>query len=72
MKERRICNCVYSTVRLFKELPESLPVNRHFYDAVTGYLKDMLDQMCDLDVNFRRTTVEEVCENCQFKSICGK
>ena len=72
MKGRNVYNCVYSTVRLFKELPESLPVNMRFYDAVTGYLEELLDQMCDPEVGFRRTTTEEVCENCQFKSICGK
>ena len=72
MKDRNIYNCVYSTVRLFKELPESLPVNALFYDAVTESLESLLDEMCDPEVNFRRTTVEKVCENCQFKSICGK
>jgi hypothetical protein len=72
LKDRKIYNCVYSTARLFRELPESLPVNETFYDAVTEHLKDLLDRMCDPEVNFRRTSVEKVCEYCRFKSICGR
>ena len=30
-KDRNMCNCVYSTSRLFKELPEAVPVNRTFF-----------------------------------------
>ena len=72
LKDRKIYNCVYSTARLFKELPESLPVNEIFYDAVTAHLEELIDEMCNPEVNFRRTSVEDVCEYCQFKSICGR
>lgn len=72
LKDRKIYNCVYSTARLFKELPESLPVNATFYDAVTAHMEELLDEMCNPEVGFRRTTVEKVCEYCQFKSICGR
>ena len=72
VKGRHLYNCVYSTSRLFSELPRAVPLNRRFYDAVTGHLEATLDQMCDPSVNFRRTSDEHVCAYCDFKTICGR
>ena len=71
-KGRNMCNCVYSTSRLFKELPETVPVNRTFFDAMSGNLSALLDEMCDPEVGFRRTEDEHVCGYCDFKTICGR
>ena len=71
-KDRNMCNCVYSTSRLFKELPEAVPVNRTFFDAMSGNLSALLDEMCDPEVGFRRTEDEHVCGYCDFKTICGR
>lgn len=71
-KGRNMCNCVYSTSRLFKELPEAVPVNRTFFDAMSGNLSALLDEMCDPEVGFRRTEDEHVCGYCDFKTICGR
>ncbi len=72
MAGRNISNCVYSTARLFKEAPMSVPLNRKFYDAVSERLGKVLEEMYDLNVPFRRTEDEKNCEYCDFKMICGR
>lgn len=72
VKGRNLYNCVYSTSRLFGELPVAVPVNKVFFDSVSEKLKAVLDEMCDPDVGFRRTADESVCGYCDFKTICGR
>lgn len=72
VKGRQIHNCIYSTSRLFRELPQSRPLNNMFFDRVTENLKKLLDEICDPQVNFRRTTDEKMCSYCDFKTICGR
>ncbi len=72
MKGREICNCVYSTAHLFKEAPETFPMNMKFYDAVSEKLKDLLEEMYDVNIPFRRTEDEKNCSYCDFKMICGR
>ena len=72
VKGRNLYNCVYSTSRLFGEVPEAVPVNKVFFDSVSEKLKDVLDEMCDPDTGFRRTADEGVCSFCDFKTICGR
>ncbi len=72
MKGREICNSVYSTAHLFKEAPATVPLNRKFYDAVSERLGEVLDEMYDVRIPFRRTEDEKNCEYCDFKMICGR
>ena len=72
IKGRRICNSVYSTANIFKEAPKTLPLNDIFYESVSVRLKELLDQMRDPAVPFRRTEDEKVCTYCDFKIICGR
>lgn len=72
VKGRTLHNCVYSTSRLFSELPVAVPVNEGFFDAVSGHLEKLLDEMCDPETGFRRTADEHVCGYCDFKTICGR
>lgn len=67
-----IANCVYSTAALFREPPVTVPLNRSFYNAVSGHLETLLGEMYDTDVPFRRTEDEKVCSYCDFKMICGR
>ena len=69
---RQICNSVYSTAKLFKEAPMTVPMNSKFYDAVSEKLKALLDEMRNPEVPFRRTADENVCIYCDFKNICGR
>lgn len=71
-KGRQIYNCVYSTARLFKEPPLNVPRNEKFFEAVSHRLGETLQEMYSLDVPFRRTKDEKVCEYCDFKMICGR
>ena len=71
-KGTAICNSVYSTARLFKEKPRTVPLNTTFYNAVKERLATLLDEMKDLDVPFRRTEDESSCAYCDFKTICGR
>ena len=67
-----LANCVYSTAHLFSDSPVTVPLNRKFYDAMTGHLKTLLNEMYDLEVPFRRTEDQKVCAYCDFKTICGR
>lgn len=69
---RSLVNSVYSTARLFKNPPVSVPCNKAFCEAVSGHLKTVLDQMYDLEVPFRRTDDRTVCGYCDFRTICGR
>ena len=71
-KDRTICNSVYSTAKLFREPPLTVPVNQTFFDAVSDRLKGLLDEMLDPGVPFRRTDDGNVCAFCDFKTICGR
>ena len=69
---KQLFNCVYSTARLFKEPPLNVPRNEMFFNAVSERLDNTLKEMCSLEVPFRRTNDEKVCEYCDFKMICGR
>jgi hypothetical protein len=71
-KDKTLFNCVYSSARLFKQPPLTVPRNDVFFDAVSRHLENTLDEMYSLDVPFRRTQDEKVCEFCDFKMICGR
>jgi hypothetical protein len=72
VKGKDIINCVYSTSRLFKEPPVTVSMNNTFYEAVSEHLKELLDQMCDVAVPFRRTEDNNVCKYCDFNRICKR
>jgi CRISPR/Cas system-associated exonuclease Cas4 (RecB family) len=72
IKGRRIYNCVYSTSRLFSSLPSVVPANSRFCSEMTARLKNLLDEMYDVSVPFRRTEDQDICKYCDFKSICGR
>ena len=71
-KGRQLFNCVYSPSKLFKEPPLTMPRNEVFFNAVSDYLEQTLEEMYSLEVPFRRTSDEKVCEYCDFKMICGR
>ena len=69
---RKMSNCVYSTSRIFAEVPKAVPVNRAFFDAVSGHLEELLDEMTGPETGFRRTEDAAVCGYCDFRNICGR
>jgi hypothetical protein len=70
--DKKVFNCVYSTSALFKEAPKVFPKNEIFFNAVSERLEQLLQQMHDVNVPFRRTTDEKACAYCDFKMICGR
>lgn len=72
VKGCKLSNSVYSTAHIFKEAPKTVPLNEIFYESLSIRLKDLLDQMYDPSVPFRRTEDETVCSYCDFKTICGR
>ena len=68
----KISNSVYSTAHLFTDPPVTVPLNRKFYDAMTGHMEGLLAQMYDTSIPFRRSDDNAVCEYCDFKMICGR
>ena len=69
---KKLYNCVYAMSRLFREKPATVPLNRIFYDETSDKLKAMLDELCDPEIGFRRTSDDSVCSYCDFKTICGR
>lgn len=69
---KQMFNCVYSTSTLFNEAPQVYPKNECFFRAVSQRLEALLEEMYDVNVPFRRTSNEDVCEYCDFKMICGR
>ena len=69
---KEMFNCVYSTSTLFNEAPQVYPKNECFFKAVSQRLEALLEEMYDVNVPFRRTSNEDVCEYCDFKMICGR
>ena len=69
---KKLYNCVYAMSRLFKEKPATVPLNKIFYDETSDKLKAMLDELCDPETGFRRTSDDSICSYCDFKTICGR
>ena len=68
----KILNSVYRTSGLFSGGIEVRPLNEKFYGAMEAGLSDLLDELADIDVPFRRTEDTGMCEYCDFKKICGR
>ena len=69
---RQVKNSIYSMATIFKNAPQTRDLNENFYKTMTMSLEELLTQMYDLEVPFRRTTVEKSCSYCDFRNICGK
>ena len=72
LKGRQVVNSIYSVSRLFTEPLEDRPANAKFARLTRERLKDLLAEMTDPSVPFRRTEERKTCEYCDFKMICGR
>ena len=70
--DRRLLNSVYSTVKIFSEPPLSVEVGKSFVGAMKERVADMLREIEDVSIPFRRTDDPDVCAFCDFRSICGR
>ena len=69
---RRLLDSVYSTVRIFGEPPASVEVGQSFMSMMKEKTGELLDEIGDVSVPFRRTDDRDACRYCDFKSICGR
>ena len=72
LRGRPVVNSIYSVSRLFTEPLQDRPANAEFARLTRERLKDLLAEMTDPSVPFRRTEERKTCENCDFKTICGR
>ena len=69
---QRMVNSIYSVPHLFTEPVRDRPQNAAFARGVRERLREMLAQMTDTSVPFRRTDDLNTCSYCDFKMICGR
>lgn len=69
---RQMKNSIYSMATIFKEEPKTRNLHEGFYAIMTRSLEELLNQMRDLHVPFRRTLEQSSCAYCDFRNICGK
>ena len=67
-----IVNSIYSTARLYTGALPDCPESPEFIRLCSERLRDMLVEMTDVSVPFRRTEEADTCTWCDFKNICGR
>lgn len=72
LKGRPVVNSVYSVSRLFTDPLQDRPQSAEFTRLTREKLKEMLAEMVDVSVPFRRTGELQTCTYCDFKMICGR
>ena len=72
LKGRPVVNSVYSVSRLFTEPLQDRPESGEFTRLTREKLRELLAQMVDPAVPFRRTEELQTCSYCDFKMICGR
>lgn len=72
LKGERVLNSIYSTGRLYTGALPDVPESPEFIRLVREKLRDMLSEMVDVNVPFRRTRDAKTCAICDFKNICGR
>ena len=72
LKDRPVVNSIYAVSRLFTEPLEDRPASAGFARLTRERLKDLLAEMTDPSVPFRRTEERKTCGSCDFKTICGR
>ncbi len=71
-KGRPLVNSIYSVRRMFTEPLQDRPQSHEFARLTRERLKDLLAEMTDPAVPFRRTEELSTCSYCDFKMICGR
>jgi len=67
-----ISNSMYSTSKMFKEVPVTSPVGARFAELIEERLTALLAEIVNLEVPFSRTEDADTCKYCDFKMICGR
>lgn len=67
-----VVNSIYSTARLMTTPLPDVVESAEFKEAMQAKLHEVLSEIADTSVPFRRTTDKHVCSLCDFRSICGR
>lgn len=65
-------NSIYQTSRLFVRSVENIRLNDMFNSLMETRLEELLAEISDCSIPFRRTSDIGTCTYCDFKSICGR
>ena len=68
----QICNSLYATSDLFRNVPAVFPMSGKFSELMDERVQGMIDEIRDRNVPFRRTQEADACSYCDFKMICGR
>lgn len=68
----RIVNSIYSTARLFSDPLPDAPLCEKFSRLALEGVQNLLKELVNPEVPFRRTENTKTCEYCDFKNICGR
>ncbi|MBR1576367.1 MAG: PD-(D/E)XK nuclease family protein [Bacteroidales bacterium] len=72
LRGRPVVNSIYSVSRLFTDPLKDQPQSAEFARLTRERLKDLLAELVDPSVPFRRTGEVKTCAYCDFKTICGR
>ena len=72
LKGAQVLNSIYSTGRLYTGALPDVAESPEFIRLMREKLRDMLSEMTDVTVPFRRTKDARTCAICNFKNICGR
>ena len=67
-----IVNSVYSVSHLPKDGVLNYPVSRVFSSGMEKFMSEILAEIADTSVPFKRTDDDSACSWCDFKMLCGK
>lgn len=68
----QVFNSIYSNSRLFVSPVEVKPQSPVFTNLMKQKLSDLLAELTDLNVPFKRCADTKTCQYCDFKTICGR
>ena len=72
LRSQTLYNSIYSTAWLYtRDLPE-VPESPVFLQLMREKLRELLAEMTNPDIPFRRTQDLKTCAWCDFKDICGR
>ena len=71
-KGKELMNSIYSPARLFVSGVENVRLSPEFCTLMDGRLQELLDEISNLQLPWKRCADSKDCEWCDYKNICGR
>lgn len=71
-KGENICNSLYATSDIFKNVPGVFPMSGRFAELMDERIEAVVKEIQNPEVPFRMTDETDACKYCDFKMICGR